>query len=120
MKSREEVIAYCKGLEHVYEDYPFHDVNWTVMRCEGNKKTFALIYEREGIIWVNVKVDPEWGVFWRGVYPSVIPAYHMNKVHWNTIMLDGSIPTEEIQRMIRESYELVCPKKKATRNKSNG
>lgn len=110
MKTRQEVIAFCLGFDEVYEDYPFHDGNWTVMRCRKNKKTFALIYERDGQIWINVKVDPEWGVFWRGVYSSVIPGYHMNKKHWNTIILDGSVPVEEVKRMIRESYELVCPK----------
>lgn len=47
--------------------------------------------EREGHIWVNVKVDPEWRDFWRNTYSSVIPAYHQNKEHWNSIILDGTI-----------------------------
>lgn len=56
---------------------------------------------------LNVKVHPEWRDFWRRVYPAVQPAYHQNKEHWNTIVLDGSIPEEELRRMISESYSLI-------------
>ena len=56
---------------------------------------------------LNVKVHPEWRDFWRRVYPAVQPAYHQNKEHWNTILLDGSIPEEELRRMISESYSLI-------------
>lgn len=57
-------------------------------------------------MWVNVKCDPEWREFWRGAYASVIPAYHMNKTHWNSIILDGSVRDKDIKRMIAESYDL--------------
>ena len=66
-----------------------------------------LIYERNGFVNLNVKVHPEWRDFWRRVYPAVQPAYHQNKEHWNTIILDGSIPEEELRRMISESYSLI-------------
>ena len=56
---------------------------------------------------MNVKVHLEWRDFWRRVYPAVQPAYHQNKEHWNTIILDGSIPEEELRRMISESYSLI-------------
>ena len=56
---------------------------------------------------VKCKVEPEWRDFWREVYPSVIPGYHQNKKHWNTIILDGTIPVKEIKRMITESYDLI-------------
>lgn len=107
MKTREEVIKYCKLLEDVYEDYPFHDENWTVMRYRKNKKSFAYIYEREGAVWVNVKCSPEWIEFWRNAWESVVPAYHMNKKHWNSLILDGTIPDKDIKRMIAESYDLI-------------
>lgn len=110
MKTREDVIQYCFTLQNVYEDYPFHDENWTVMRCKQNKKTFAMIYEKDNNIWINVKVSPEWIEFWRDAYDAIVPAYHMNKVHWNSIILDGSVPDNEIKRMIGESYDLVKPK----------
>lgn len=112
MITREEVIKYCFTLQEVYENYPFHDDNWTVMRCKQNKKTFVFIYEKDKNIWINIKVAPEWIDFWRNAYQSVIPAYHMNKAHWNSVILDGSIPDDVIQRMIAESYDIVKPKPK--------
>ena len=54
-----------------------------------------------------MKVDPEWIDFWLNTYDAVIAGYHQNKEHWNTIILDGTIPDKEIQRMISESYDLV-------------
>lgn len=94
-------------LKNVYEDYPFRDENWTLMRHKKNKKAFAWIYEREGHIWINVKCDPEWRDFWRRAYKSVIPGYHQNKEHWNSIILDGTIPDKDVIRMIEESYDLT-------------
>ncbi|WP_343249627.1 MmcQ/YjbR family DNA-binding protein [Diplocloster hominis] len=107
MKTREEAIAFCKGFPDVYEDYPFHDQNWTVMRYEKNRKSFAFIYERQGAVWINVKCPPDWIEFWRNAFTGVVPAYHMNKKYWNSIILDGSIPDSEEKRMISESYDLV-------------
>lgn len=109
MKTREAVIRFCKTLPDVYEDYPFHDQNWTVMRHKKNKKSFAYIFEREERIWVNVKCDPEWILLWRESFPSVVPAYHMNKKYWNSLILDGTVPEKDIKRMIAESYDLVKP-----------
>ena len=63
--------------------------------------------KRVGYINLNVKVNPEWRDFWRSAYESVTAGYHLNKEHWNTIILDGTIPEEEIKRMIAESYDLV-------------
>ncbi|MEQ8156780.1 MAG: MmcQ/YjbR family DNA-binding protein, partial [Clostridiaceae bacterium] len=107
MIERSEVIAFCSSLQNVYEDYPFRDTNWTVMRHTENKKVFAWIYEREGHIWINVKCDPELRCFWRDIYKSVVPGYHMNKEHWNSIILDGSVQETDIKRMIEVSYELT-------------
>lgn len=115
MVTREEAILYCKTFDFVIEDYPFHDSNWTLMRHESNKKTFACIYEREGNIWINVKCDTEWRDFWREAFTSVIPAYHMNKEHWNSIILDNTIPDNDIKRMLQESYELTRPKKRISK-----
>lgn len=107
MKTREEAIQYCLSLKNCYEDYPFRDTNWTVIRHVENRKVFAWIFEREGHIWINVKCDPEWRDFWRDAFVSVIPGFHMNKQHWNSIILDGTVPEEEIRRMIVESYGLT-------------
>jgi len=107
MTTREEVTLYCKSFPDVYEDYPFHDNNWALIRCTASKKSFAFIYEKDGHIWMNLKCDPQWVQFWRDAYPSVIPAYHMSKKSWNSIILDGTIPEDEIKRMIAESYDQV-------------
>ncbi len=107
MKTREEALAYALSFPKTYQEAPFHDNNWQLVRVEGSKKVFLWIYEREGYINLNVKADPQWRDFWRSTYASVIPGWHQNKDHWNTIILDGTVPEQEIQRMIAESYDLV-------------
>ncbi len=107
MKTKEDVIKYGLSFPKTYQDSPFHDDNWILIRIRETKKAFAFIYEREGNVWVNVKVSPEWRDFWRDAYDGVIPAYHQNKEHWNTIILDGSVPEKDVKRMIAESYDLV-------------
>ena len=107
MKTREEALAYALSFPKTYQEAPFHDNNWQLVRVEGSKKAFLWTYEREGYINLNVKADPQWLDFWRSTYASVIPGWHQNKDHWNTIILDGTVPEQEIQRMIAESYDLV-------------
>ena len=107
MKTRKDIIDFCLTFDGAYEDYPFNDFNWTIMRITDNKRMFAAIFERQGKIWVNVKCDPSLAELWRNTYNSVIPAYHMNKKHWNSIILDGSVPDAEIKNMIADSFELV-------------
>lgn len=107
MKTREEAIQYCMTLADAYEDYPFRDSNWTVMRHAANKKVFAWIFEKDDNIWINVKCKPDWIGFWRNAFESVVPAYHLNKNHWNSTILDGTIPEVDIQRMVAESYDLT-------------
>ena len=107
MRTREEALEYGLSFPDTYQQAPFHDPNWQLVRVKGSKKVFLWTYERDGYINLNVKVDPEWRDFWRQAFSSVIPGWHQNKEHWNTIILDGSIPDVEIRRMIAESYELV-------------
>ena len=107
MMNREEVLAYGLSFPDTYQEAPFHDDNWQLVRVKGSKKAFLWTYEKDGFININVKVDPQWRDFWRNAFPSVIPAYHQNKEHWNTVILDGSIPEEEVKRMIAESYDLI-------------
>lgn len=107
MKTRQEVLTYGLSFPNVYTDQPFHDANWDLIRIKDTKKAFLWIYEKDGFICLNVKVKPEWKDLWRRIYPSVKPGYHQNKEHWNTIILDGSIPTQDIQRMIAESYDIL-------------
>lgn len=107
MKTREEALAYGLSFPDTYQEAPFHDPNWQLVRVRGTKKAFLWTYEREGYINLNVKTDPQWRDFWRSSFASVIPGWHQNKEHWNTIILDGSVPDDDIRRMIAESYDLV-------------
>lgn len=107
MKSREEALSYGLSFPDTYQDAPFRDENWQLVRFKGNKKAFLWTYERNGYINLNVKVTPEARDFWRHIYEAVIPGWHQNKEHWNTIILDGTIPVADIKRMISESYDIV-------------
>ena len=107
MITRNEVITYGLTLPNTYLDTPFRDKSWQLVRVKKNKKAFLWVYERSGYVCINVKVDPEWRDLWRSTYESVIPGYHQNKEHWNTVILDGTVPSKEIKRMIAESYDLV-------------
>ena len=111
MTRSEEILVYGLSFPDAYSDTPFRDDNWVLLRYRKNKKAFAWTYERNGHIWVNVKTDPEWRDFWRNAYSSVLPGYHQNKEHWNSIILDGTIPDKDIKRMIAESYDLIVGKK---------
>ena len=114
MRSREEVIAACLEFPDAFEDYPFDDLNWTAMRHKTNRKTFAFICEREGLIWINLKAEPLKADFWRDAFSAVVPAYHMNKRHWISVILDGSMSDADIIMLIRDSYELTQTFKKGT------
>ena len=107
MNTREEALEYGLLFPNTYQNAPFHDENWQLVRVKGSKKVFLWTYERVGYINLNVKVSPEWRDFWRDAYASVIPGWHQNKEHWNTIILDGSIPDDVIKQMIAESYDIV-------------
>ena len=97
--------AYLVGKPEAIEDYPFGpDV--LVLKIAG--KMFATLSESPGhAARMNLKCDPDEAVMLRDIFPSVLPGYHMNKRHWNTVVLDGSIPPGEIERMIDNSYSLV-------------
>lgn len=107
MITRQEALEYGLTFENTYIEAPFHDPNWQLVRVKGSKKAFLWTYERDGFINLNVKVNPEWRDFYRQAFKSVIPGWHQNKEHWNTIILDGSVPSDEIKRMIAESYDII-------------
>ena len=108
MTTREAILEYGMSLEDVYMDTPFRDSNWILLRYKKNSRAFAWTYERNEQMCVNVKVDPEWRDMWRSTYEAVIPGYHQNKNNWNTIILDGTVPDEDIKKMIAESYDLIA------------
>ncbi len=107
-KNREKLLKYALSFAGTYQDAPFRDdTNWQLVRYKPNTKMFLATYEREGNLWINVKVDPQWRDFWRKAYGSVVPGYHQNKEHWNTVIIDGSVPDEVVERMIAESYDII-------------
>ena len=95
---------YCLSKPRATEGTPFGpDV--LVFKVAG--KMFALAVFDEMPTTVNLKCDPDWALDLRDRYEQVRPGYHMNKKHWNTVVLDGVIPEREIRKMIDHSYELV-------------
>ena len=120
MTTKEEVIGFCLTFPDAYEDYRFRDDQWAVIRLKDSKKVFAWIFERNGYVWVNVKADPEWRDFWREAFEAILPAYHLNKEHWNSLILDGSIPDETIRQLIGDSYDLVKRQAEKKRRKPRG
>ena len=107
MQTREEALAFALSFPDTYQDAPFHDDNWQLVRVKGSRKAFLWTYERNGYMNLNVKVDPEWRDYWRDAFESVLPGWHQNREHWNTIILDGSVPDDAVREMIAESYRLV-------------
>jgi predicted DNA-binding protein (MmcQ/YjbR family) len=99
----EEYRKYCLTKKGVTEEFPF-DNNTLVFKVMG--KMFALT-DLENFESVNLKVDPEAGAELREKYSSVVPGYHMNKKHWITVMMDGSIPDKLFCQWIDNSYALV-------------
>jgi len=98
---------YCISKKNVTESLPFGD-DTLVFKTEG--RIFALV-NLEGDLSINLKCDPARAIELRERYLSVIPGYHMNKKHWNTIYVDGTVPDKEILSWVDHSYDLVSRKK---------
>ena len=88
------------------EDYPFGD-EAAVFKVGGKMYALVLLAGEPGS--VNLKCDPEWAIELRELHTAVRPGYHMNKRHWNTVELDGTIDDEDVREMIEHSYDLVVP-----------
>jgi predicted DNA-binding protein (MmcQ/YjbR family) len=99
----ESLREYCISKLDVTESFPFDDET-LVFKAGG--KIFALV-NLDGDLSINLKCDPSGALELREKYPSVTPGYHMNKKHWNTVMLDGTIPDKEVFSWIDHSYNLV-------------
>lgn len=107
MKTRQEVIDYSMSLGDCWLDAPFPGADWQLVRLKKNSRTFVFVYEYHGRLQINVKCDPAMTAFWREGFEGVIPAYHMNKTHWNSVILDGSVPRDAVEQMIADSYDLI-------------
>lgn len=106
----EEYRQYCLAKKAVTEEFPF-DANTLVFKVAG--KMFALT-DLDQFESINLKCDPEQAVELREKYDTVLPGYHMNKKHWNTVLMNNAIPDKLIKEWIDHSYQLVfdsLPKK---------
>ncbi|WP_010665138.1 MmcQ/YjbR family DNA-binding protein [Marinilabilia salmonicolor] len=99
----EEFREYCLSLPSTSEALPFDE---TSLVFKVGRKMFALTV-LEGPFWINLKCDPAKAIELREQYQAVRPGYHMNKKHWNTIEVDGSVSNALIRQWTKESYELV-------------
>lgn len=99
----EEIRSVCIARKGVSEGFPFDD---TTLVVKVGGKIFALINLNRNPS-VNLKCDPERSIDLRERYYAIIPGYHMNKTHWNTLILDGSLPDRLITELISHSYDLV-------------
>jgi predicted DNA-binding protein (MmcQ/YjbR family) len=100
-----EVEDYILGMPGVKLDYPFGE---GVAVYKVNGKMFALISEGKDPLRVSLKCDPELSKVLREKYDEVMPGYHLNKKHWNTIVLSGQMDWEEVRGLISHSYQLVA------------
>jgi len=102
----ESLREYCISKKNATESFPFGE-DTLVFKKDG--KIFALV-NLDGDLSINLKCEPSFAIELRERYPSVTPGYHMNKKHWNTVMLDGSVQDREIFSWIDHSYDLITVK----------
>ena len=100
----EDIRSHAIAKKDVTESFPFGE---STLVFKVNGKIFLLVGMDHQPLQFNVKCDPERAEELRGQYDCIIPGYHMNKKHWNTVVLTGQLPWEEVQDLIRHSYELV-------------
>jgi predicted DNA-binding protein (MmcQ/YjbR family) len=113
----ESLRAYLLSQPGALEDHPFGP-DPLVVKVGG--KIFALVAAGATPLEISLKCEPAHAQFLRDSFPAVRPGYHLNKEHWNTVTLDGSIPEEGIRAMIDESYQLVVKGlSKAARSRLN-
>lgn len=100
----ESLRTYCLKKKSVTEGFPFGE-DTLVFKVKG--KIFLLASLNSSPLQFNIKSDPDKAIELRDMYDAVQPGYHMNKKHWNTVIMDGSIPLSIIKEMIDNSYQLV-------------
>jgi len=105
----QDLIDYNLSKQGAVEDYPFGE---EVIVMKIANKMFSLISRKDGVAYINLKCDPELALALRHEYEAVNEGYHMNKKHWNTVLIDGSIPDKKKKKMIDHSYDLVFSKLK--------
>ena len=103
----ETIREFCIAKKGASEGFPFGE---DTLVFKAGEKIFALV-NLDGDLSINLKCDPVFAIELRERHSSVTPGYHMNKKHWNTIYLDGTIPDKEVFSWIDHSYELITGKR---------
>ena len=104
MTTHKEIEEYILSMPNARLDYPFGE---DVAVYKVGEHMFALIAEGKEPVNVSLKCDPQLATLLREKYNTVMPGYHLNKKHWNTLVLSGELPWEEVQALVRHSYDLV-------------
>lgn len=109
------IEKFILALPEVRLDYPFGE-NTAVYKVglPASGKMFALIKEKSDPLNISLKCDPKLAEVLREKYETIMPGYHLNKKHWNTIVLTGQLPLEDVQALIRHSYDLASGAKTDT------
>src|SRR6185312_3096874 len=103
----EDLRDYVLSLKNVEESFPFGE---DTLVFKTNNKIFLLVSLSSSPLQFNVKCNPEKAIELREEYSSILPGYHMNKKHWNTIIVDGILSQSQLKSFIKDSYELVAKK----------
>jgi predicted DNA-binding protein (MmcQ/YjbR family) len=105
VKNHKEIEEYILSLPNTRLDYPFGE--GTAVYRAANDKMFVLISEGSQPLRISVKTDPNLSEILRERYETVLPGWHLNKKHWNTLILTGQLADDEVRDLIRHSFELV-------------
>lgn len=108
MTSHKTVEEYILSMPNAQLSYPFGE---GVAVYKAGDKMFALVAEGKEPVNLSLKCDPQLAETLREKYITVMPGYHLNKKHWNTLLLTGELPWDEVQALIRHSYDLVTNSK---------
>lgn len=100
----EDLRDYVLSLKDVAESFPFGE---DTLVFKTNDKIFLLVSLSSSPLQFNVKCDPEKAIELREQYSSILPGYHMNKKHWNTIIIDGTLSQSQLKNFIKDSYDLI-------------
>lgn len=115
MKTHKELEAFLLSLPHTYLDYPFgEDVAVYKVTVGDDTPMFALIDQNKDPVNLSLKCDPILAKLLREKYETVLEGYHLNKKHWNTLIVTGQLEEQELIDLIHHSYNLVTKNKEAT------
>ena len=109
--TRKELDNYLLSFPDTGLDFPFGEESAEYKigdKADGNGKFFAIIQDNKTPLQISLKCDPQLAEVLREQYETVVPGYHLNKKHWNTVICTGQVPDDELKGFINLSYQLVA------------